>query len=111
MRTHLKWSTYKKILRPMNSIVTGHIRGRQCSLRWTPLSIEHRCLEYCYTKEIYRSSSDELPGQSSIDALTTTTPNKKYIGPPQSIEHRGLAYHYTNSIVTGHLRSRQCSLR
>ena len=26
----------EKILRPMNSIVTGHRRGRQCSLRRTP---------------------------------------------------------------------------
>ena len=40
--------------------------------RWSaqidPQSIEHRCLEYCYTS----------------------------CGPPQSIQHRCLAYHYTH---------------
>ena len=38
-----------------------------------PLSIEHRCLEYCYTK-LGRSTGRSTP-QSSIDALITITPN------------------------------------
>ena len=60
-----------------------------------PQSIDHRCLGYHYTKQIYRSSSDGPPSQSSIDALTTTTPNKKYTVPHKSIDRRALAYHYT----------------
>ena len=38
--------------------------------RSTPQSIEHRCLEYCYTK-LGRST----PSQLSIDALNTATSN------------------------------------
>ena len=34
----------------------------------SPHSIQHRCLEYCYTKQIYRSSTVKL----SIEALHTT---------------------------------------
>ena len=50
----------------------------------TPQSIEHRCLEYCYTK-LGRSSrystmhiyawQMEPPSQLSIDASNTATPN------------------------------------
>ena len=40
-----------------------------CPGRSTP-SIEHRCLQYCYTK-LGRST----PHQLSIDALKTITPN------------------------------------
>ena len=39
-----------------------------------PHSIEHRCLEYCYTK-LGRSTGRSTPPQLSIDALNTTTPN------------------------------------
>ena len=45
--------------------------------RSTPPSIEHRCLECCYTK-LGRSTPDlpaDLPHQSNIDALNTVTPN------------------------------------
>ena len=64
--------------------------------RWTPMSIEHRGIAYCYTAYIY-IYIDGPPSQSNTEALHTTTPNK-YIGPPQSIEHRGLEYHYTKQI-------------
>ena len=84
--------------------------------RSTPQSIEHRCLEYCYTKlgrssrystmhiyagQIYPSS------QLSIDALNTITPNLADLADiaqctymhgrliPWSIKHRCLEYHYT----------------
>ena len=53
-----------------------------------PLSIEHRCIEYHYTK-LGRST----PHQSSIDALNTYTPNLADL--PPSIEHRCLEYCYT----------------
>ena len=58
-----------------------------------PPSIEHRCLEYCYTK-LGRST----PSQLSIDALNTTTPNLADLLAdltPISIEHRCLEYCYT----------------
>ena len=60
----------------------------------TPWSIEHRYLEYCYTK-LGRSTgrSTPPPGQLSIDALNTTTPNLADL--PPSIEHRCLEYCYT----------------
>ena len=59
--------------------------------RSTPLSIEHRCLEYCYTK-LGRSTGRSNPHQSSIDALSTITPNlADLLGDlPPSIEHRCL---------------------
>ena len=53
-----------------------------------PPSIEHRCLEYCYTK-LGRST----PSQLSIDALNTATPNLADL--PPSMEHRCLEYCYT----------------
>ena len=39
-----------------------------------PQSIEHRCLEYHYTK-LGRSTGRSSPSQLSIDALNTATPN------------------------------------
>ena len=51
-------------------------------------SIEHRCLAYCYTKQIYRSSP---VNQAQIPLYTTTLHTHTYIniyiyiGPPQSI--------------------------
>ena len=42
--------------------------------RLTP-SLEHRCLEYHYTKNACIPMADGPPSQSSIDALNTTTPN------------------------------------
>ena len=53
-----------------------------------PPSIEHRCLEYHYTK-LGRST----PQQLSIDALHTITPNLADL--PPSIKHRCLENHYT----------------
>ena len=43
--------------------------------RWTPQSIEHRGLAYCYTAyiNIYREKGDGPPSQSSTEALHTTT--------------------------------------
>ena len=49
--------------------------------RWTPQSIKHRGLAYCYTAYIYREKGDIY-----IERRRWT---------PQSIKHRGLAYHYT----------------
>ena len=40
----------------------------------TPQSIEHRCLEYCYTK-LDRSTGRSTASQLSIDALNTAMPN------------------------------------
>ena len=56
-----------------------------------PLSIEHRCLEYCYTKlgtsngrSIYREQCTYTYGRltphlPSIDALNTATPNLAHL--------------------------------
>ena len=48
---------------------------------WTPQSIDHTCLEDCYTKEVShigqctdKPKADGPPSQSSIHALNTTTP-------------------------------------
>ena len=40
----------------------------------TPWSVEHRCLEHCYTK-LSRSTGRCNPPQLSIDTWNTTTPN------------------------------------
>ena len=82
-----------------------------------PSSIEHRCLEYHYSKlgiSTARSTPSQLsidplnsitpnladlpPSQSSRDALHTATPNLTDLLadlPPKSIEHRCLEYHCT----------------
>ena len=80
-----------------------------------PPSIEHRCLEYHYTKlgrSIYIWNNEYIPmahwppSHSSIDALYTTTPNLAHLmaeqciyaygrWTPWPIEHRCLEYHYT----------------
>ena len=54
------------------AIVTAHID--RSTGRSTPQSIEHRCLEYHYTK-LNRCTGRSTPCQSSIDALKTITPN------------------------------------
>ena len=56
-----------------------------------PWSIEHRCLEYCYTK-FGRSTGRSTPSQLSIDALITVTPNLADLPP---IELRCVEYCYT----------------
>ena len=81
-----------------------------------PLSIEHRCLAYHYTKlgrystmHVY-TESRWTPSQLSIDALNTATPNLADIadiaqctyilkanGPPSS-KHRCLEYCCTKEI-------------
>ena len=58
--------------------------------------IKYSCLEYCYTK-LGRSTGRSTP-QSSIDALHTATPNMADILadlPSPSIDHRCLEYCYT----------------
>ena len=56
-----------------------------------PLSIKHRCLEYCYTK--LGRSADGPPHQLRIDALNTATPNWADLPTdPLSIQHRCLEY-------------------
>ena len=65
--------------------ILAHLMAEQCTYtygRLTPLSIEHRCLEYHYTnlgRSIYIEqciyTHGRLPPlQSSIDALNTATP-------------------------------------
>ena len=54
--------------------------------RSTPLAIKHRCLQYHYTKHA-RSTGRSTPHQSSIHALNTATPNLTDVladQPPQS---------------------------
>ena len=74
-----------------------------CQIDPNPWSIEHRCLEYCYTK-VGRSngrSTGTCTPQLSIDALKTATPTLadlvRSIGrsTPLPIEQRCLEYHYT----------------
>ena len=78
-----------------------------------PLSIEHRCLEYCYTnlgrstgrpsppsehrclQYCYTKCGRSTPRQVSIDALSTITPNMVDLPLPLSIKHRCLEYHHT----------------
>ena len=55
-----------------------------------PLSIEHRYLEYHYTKQIYRSSPVELSSNLADEP--------SFVNVPLSIEHRYLEYHYTKQI-------------
>ena len=94
----------------------------QCTyMHWrsTLQSIEHRCLEYCYTRlgrscsrystmHIYLWQIDPL--QLSIDALNTATPNLADIAqctythgrltpPPPWIKHRCLENQYTKYIT------------
>ena len=54
--------------------------------RWASQSINHTCLEYCYTTEVShigqcscKPKSDGPPSQSIIHALNTATPNKFHI--------------------------------
>ena len=63
--------------------------------RSTP-SIEHRCLEYHYTK-LGRSTGRFTSCQSCIDALNMATPNLADLlaDLSPSIEHRCFEYHYT----------------
>ena len=48
--------------------------------RSAPQSIEHRCLECCYTK-LGRSTGRFYPCQSSIDTLSTIRPNLADLSP------------------------------
>ena len=67
-----------------------------------PKSIEHRGLEFCYTAYIYIYIYIYIlyiyiyvgPPQS-IEYRCLEYRYTKYIGPPQSIKYRGLAYCYT----------------
>ena len=69
-----------------------------------PPSIEHRCLEYCYT-ELGRSASRPTPHQLSLDALNSATANLADLladlQPPPAIEHRSLENHYTTYLADG----------
>ena len=58
--------------------------------RFTPQSLEHRCLDYCYTKlgtsngrtmHIYLWQIDPPPSHLSIDALNIVTPNLADVPP------------------------------
>ena len=64
--------------------------------RSTPLAIRHRCLQYCYTK-LSRCTGRSNPHQSSIHALNTTTLNMTDLLADQcpSIKHRCFEYCYT----------------
>ena len=75
--------------------------------RWTPQSIKHRCIEYCYTKYISIAQCNPaqvLPSQLSTDVLHTVTLTARSRTmhiyrrqmDPQSISHRCLAYCYTH---------------
>ena len=77
-------------LSPQSSIDALNTITPNLAMYWQiyPPSIEHRCLEYHYTK-LGRST----PHQLSIDALNTITPNLADL--PPSIEHRCLQYCYT----------------
>ena len=114
--SHIWWQIYIYIY----IYLTMHIYPWQID----PPSIEHRCLEYCYTKlgrSIYMEQCTYTHGrltptlQLSIDALNTTTPNFAHIMAdlyiyieqctythgrltPQSVEHRCLEYCYTKKV-------------
>ena len=87
--SQINWQIY-----PPSQLSTDDLSNVTQNLADLPPSIQHRCLEYCYTK-LGRSTGRSTP-QSSIDALTTITPNlADQLADPPPIKHRCLEYHYT----------------
>ena len=73
-----------------------------------PPLIDHRSMEYHYTKEVSHiakctyTQGTCTPLQLTIDLWNATTPNRFniyqmyiYQGPPPPIDHRCMEYHYT----------------
>ena len=54
----------------------------------TPNLIDHKCVEYCYTKYTYPSL------QLTIDLWNTITPNK-FTSTPTPIDNQSMEYSYT----------------